>query len=63
MIIKTELHSSDYIRDEDLAPGESTMSANIYAEFPGIMPSQKEKAREIINRFYQELRTELHNIG
>ena len=63
MNIKSEMHSNEYIRDEDNGPGESTMGVNIYLEFQGIMPSEKDKIRTIVDRFYKEIKSELKNIG
>jgi hypothetical protein len=59
MNIKTEITVNEYIRDEDNGPGESTLSSNIYIELQGIMPSQKQRARDILNNFYKDLRAEL----
>ena len=63
MIIKTEMHTNEYVRDETIGPGESTLGCNLYLEFQGIMPSQKQKVREIMDHFYKEICAELKNIG
>ena len=63
MIVNTEIHTNDHVRDEGAGPGECTMNANIYVEFLGIMPSQKKQARDIVERFYKELCSELKNIS
>jgi hypothetical protein len=63
MEVKTQIHTSDYLSDEDNAPGESSMNGNIYVEFQGVMPSEKEKIRMVLNTFYKDLRAALKNIG
>lgn len=62
MLVNTELHLFEYIKDEYDGPGASTMSSNIYIEFAGIMPSQKYKAHAIISKYYADLSNELKNI-
>ena len=63
MNLKTQVHTSDYISDEDNGPGESSMNANIYVEFQGVMPGEKEKIRMVLDTFYKDLRAALKNIS
>jgi hypothetical protein len=63
MEVKTQIHTSDYLSDEDNGPGESSMNANIYVEFQGVMPSEKEKIRMVLDTFYKDLRAALKNIS
>ena len=63
MNLKTQIHTSDYLSDEDNGPGESSMNANIYVEFQGVMPSEKEKIRMVLDTFYKDLRAALKNIS
>lgn len=63
MDLKTQLHTSDFLSDEDRGPGESSMNANIYVEFQGVMPGEKEKIRMVLDTFYKDLRVALKKIG
>ncbi len=63
MNFKSQIHTSDYISDDDNGPGESSMNANIYVEFQGVMPSEKEKIRMVLDTFYKDLRAALKNIS
>lgn len=62
MNFKSQIHTSDYISDDDNGPGESSMNANIYVDFQGVMPGAKEKIRVVLDTFYKDLRAALKNI-
>jgi hypothetical protein len=62
MNLKTQVHTNDYISDEDNGPGESSMNANIYVEAQGAMPAEKEKIRALLDIFYKDLRSALKTI-
>jgi hypothetical protein len=60
MNLKTQFHTNEFISDEDNAPGESSIGVNIYIEAQGVMPSEKERLRKILDRIYKDIRTELN---
>ena len=61
MDLKTQFHCNEYISDEDTGPGESSISVNIYIEAQGAMPTEKQRIKTILDRFYKEIRVELKN--
>jgi hypothetical protein len=63
MDLKTQFHCNEYISDEDTGPGESSISVNIYIEAQGAMPTEKQRIKTILDRFYKEIRAELKNNG
>jgi hypothetical protein len=62
MPLKTEVHISEYVRDEDTGPGESSLNGNIHFDCQGVTPNEKQKIRDILDRFYKEIRTELKTV-
>jgi hypothetical protein len=63
MNLKTQIHTNEFISDEDNGPGESSISVNIYIEAQGAMPTEKIRIKTILDRFYKEIRAELKNNG
>jgi len=59
MNLKTQTHINEFVSDEDNGPGESSIGVNIYIEAQGAMPTEKQKIRDILDRFYKQIRTEL----
>jgi hypothetical protein len=62
MNLKTQIHTNEFISDEDNAPGESSIGVNIYIEALGAMPNEKEKIRALLDSFYKDLRSALKTI-
>jgi hypothetical protein len=60
MNLKTQFHINEFISDEDNSPGESSIGVNIYVEAQGVMPSEKERIRKILERIYKDIRTEFN---
>ena len=60
MNLKTQFHTNEFISDEYNAPGESSIGVNIYIEAQGVMPSEKERIRKILDRIYKDIRTEFN---
>lgn len=63
MEIDTQLFYSDMTSDEQNGPGESSLSANLYVNCKGASPAEKARVKEILDRFYSEIRTEIHSIN
>jgi hypothetical protein len=63
MTVKAQMHTSDFIEDEDNAAGEASMNGNLYFELKFVTPTQKQQVREVLDRHYKEIRTELKNIS
>jgi hypothetical protein len=53
---------NEYVRDEDAGPGESSLNGNIYFDCQGVTPNEKQKIRDILDRFYKEIRTSLKTV-
>jgi hypothetical protein len=63
MTLKSQLHTSDYLEDADIAAGEASMNGNMYFELQFVTPSQKQQVREVLDRYYKEIRAELKKIS
>jgi len=63
MEIDTQLFYNDMTADEQNGPGESSLSANLYVNCKGASPKEKAEIKKILDRFYSEIRTEIHSIN
>jgi len=60
MIINTQLFYTDMTSDMETEAGESTLSANIYVDVKGAMPSEKAKVKAILDQAYKDIRAALY---
>ena len=60
MIINTQLFYTDMTSDMETEAGESTLSANIYVDAKGAMPSEKAKVKAILDQAYKDIRAALY---
>jgi hypothetical protein len=63
MNISTQIFYSDMTSDEDSGGGEMSLNTNIYVQAQGASPSEKVKIKEILDRHYSEIRSEIRTIG
>jgi hypothetical protein len=62
MIINTQLLTNDMVSDMQEDAGESSLNANIYIDVRGASPSEKAKMREIIDKFYRDIKVAISTV-
>lgn len=63
MQIDTQLFYTDMTADSETEAGEMSLSANLYVNAKGSTPSEKAAIKEILDRHYKEIRSEVYAIG
>ena len=63
MIINTHIFYNDMTSDLETEAGEMSLSGNLYVDAKGAAPSEKAAIKEILDRHYKEIRSELYAIG
>lgn len=63
MEIDTQLFYSDMTSDMETEAGEMSISANLYVNAKGSSPKEKAAIREILDRHYKDIRSEVYAIG
>ena len=63
MQIDTQLYYNDMTSDLETEAGEMSISANLYVNAKGSSPKEKAVIREILDRHYKDIRSELVEIG
>ncbi len=63
MQIDTQLFYSDMTSDMETEAGEMSISANLYVNAKGSTPKEKAAIREILDRHYKDIRSEVYSIN
>ena len=63
MQIDTQLYYNDMTSDMETEAGEMSINANLYINARGSSPKEKTAIREILDRHYKEIRSEIYAIG
>lgn len=63
MQIDTQLYYNDMTSDMETEAGEMSICANLYVNAKGSSPKEKAAIREILDRHYKDIRSELVEIG
>ena len=63
MEINTHIHYSDMTSDYESESGEMSLNTNLYFEAKGATPKEKAAIREILDRHYKDIRSEIYAVG
>lgn len=63
MEINTHIYYNDMTSDMETEAGEMSLTANLYIDAKGASPKEKAAIREILDRHYSEIRTQVYSIG
>lgn len=63
MEIDTQLFYTDMTADSETEAGEMSLSANLYVNAKGSSPKEKAAIKEILDRHYKDIRSEVYAIG